>query len=407
MSKKIKDGYHKDYHKNGEILREGNILNSKKSGTWKFYDNYGVLEKEENYLKGKKDGYFVHFQKNRKIKDGVHKDNKIYECNKYIYKKSSTGYFQIGVERYREGKKHGEWEITFDKEGYVPRTETINYRKGKKHGEHIIRNIKGENNYINWNESFLTVYQNGKKDGSYIRRNSNNKILESGEYKDGKKHGEWILFSGGGKVQQRLFYKNGKKNGNCYFYKSFSDFSNDMTLPTPLFSDIGKYLDEIGVSIQHYTEGNRTHRIVDINFTIDFKDDKIHGLFIMNVTKQDNKKGKLYEIDFKNGKKHGFFMGFNLYNFTKTSQIQFKNGKIHGKCYYFNNEYIKKQTYKNDVIHGPYEESDKGPSGPRFIVKKGQYKNGKKEGIWKYYRDKVIELGETWEKGKLVDSKEY
>ena len=401
MSKKIIDGYHKDYHKNGEISKEGNLLNGKKSGTWKFYDNYGVLEKEENYLKGKKDGYFVHFKKNQKIKNGVHKDNKIYEYNKYIYDEESKRYDSpIRNERYREGKKHGLWKTHIEKKGHTPYTETINYRNGKKHGNSILEYSR---------ESYSTNYKNGQKNGVYLRINKyDGRTLESGFYKDNKRHGEWTMFTLNGELQQRLLYKNGKKNGKCFFYHSYYGEDSHNMRTSHDFLDVYEYMnhEEIHILelIKFYVGNNR---IIDTNLTIDFKDDQIHGLFIMNITNMNREEGKFCEINLRNGKRHGLYTLFNYHNFKKVYEHPYKNGMVHGTCYNYNNEYIKKETYKNNVKHGPYEESDKKPSSRRYIVEKGQYKNGKKEGIWKYYRDKVIKKGETWEKGKLIDSKKY
>ena len=367
------------------------------TGIWKFYDTYGVLEKEETYLKNKKDGYFTHKENNKIVKEGLHKDNKIYQCTKYIYdKESRTPEGLIREERYCKGKKHGKWKIYRDKKGYVPYSEIINYKDGKKHGKSILKSS---------NESYSTNYKNGKKNGDFLRLRdlylpSNGEIIESGFYKDDEKHGEWKLFDTKKRLQQRLWFKNGKKNGNCYIYDS-PDYQISRQFPNTY-----EYLEEIGIVgyIQHL---KNQYEIGDINYTIDFKDDKFHGIFIMNITNRMKKQGKMYEINFKNGKRHGSLSSFHYYNFRKESEQQYKNGMVHGTCYDYHNEYIKKSTYKNQELHGPYETSDKKPSGKRFIIEKGQYRNDKKDGVWKYYKDEVIQKGETWKKGKLIESKKY
>ncbi len=414
MSRKIIEGYNKYYHKNGEISKEGNILNGKRSGTWKFYDNYGVLEKEENYLKGKKDGYFVHFQRNKKIKDGTYRNNKIYESNikKYINENNETRY-----ESYREGKKHGQWKIDFHKKGTrQPYTETINYRNGKKHGENILEYHDGVR--ISYN------YKNGKKNGEYLRTErfehvitEEKKIVESGFYKDNKKSGEWILFSTDSEVQQRLLYKNGKKNGECFFYNSWYGKKERKIRVSHNFPKLSEFFNHEEVhKLELIDSYVRNRWIRDTKLTIDFKDDQIHGLFTMIVTNRMGEEGKLYEFNFNNGKRHGLSTCFHISHssyddFKKDRKSHYKNGKLHGKYYEYDNESVRESTYKNQELHGPYEWYDIEPSGERFTIEKGQYKNDEKDGIWKYYqypyKNKVIKKGETWEKGKLLDSKEY
>lgn len=79
-----------------------------------------------------------------------------------------------------------------------------------------------------------------------------------------------------------------------------------------------------------------------------------------------------------------------------TEEINYKNGMKEGEDNYYSPEGIllKKLLYKNDELQGPALHYDAFGN----IVIEGFYKDGKKHGLWKYYKDGKVVLEETYPK---------
>ena len=410
MSEKIIDRYHTGYHKNGEISKEGNLLNGKKSGTWKFYDNYGVLEKEENYLKGKKVGEFTIYDGKERIKFGSYRNNKLYEYTNRIF----SGNILTRIERYREGKKHGIWEIFWDVNG-IRKKENINFRNGKKHG------LSEE---ISPLRTIQTFYKNGIKHGKYKilqtlihgddYKKEYDKEVEIGFYKEGKKHGDWIKFDHlyaikkRKKIYEKYTYKNGKLDGECFFwFRNFSNLYDVHYKRNTYFENVYNHLKKMNL-LEYINESN-TSDINNTKVTINFKKDKLHGPSTVQIMNNNGRKGNLIEVNYKEGKKHGSFNFFTTV-YRKKREINYKNGKLDGKFLEYDiikGTLTRETNYKNGQKNGIYRNFD-FISGNHILIEEGNFKNDLYDGIWKYY-DEYGEIyrGETWKKGECVDKKKY
>jgi len=72
-----KDGFWKEFNKQGVLISEGNFDKGLRTGKWKLYYETGELVIEENYANGKMEGTFKSFYKNgRLISEGQYRDNK-------------------------------------------------------------------------------------------------------------------------------------------------------------------------------------------------------------------------------------------------------------------------------------------------------------------------------------------
>ncbi len=400
MSKKIIDGHHKDYHKNGEISKEGNILNGKKSGNWRFYDNYGVLEKEENYFKGKKDGQFTIYDKKRRIKFGSYRNNKVYEYTNQIFSDNRLE----RIERYREGKKHGIWEF-FSK---LFNRENIKFRNGKKHG--LSETIS------NGGVTTQTFYKNGVKHGNYkilqTFLSSSDKELEIGLYKEGKKHGQWSKFIyeyENKKIIESYTYKNGKLEGECFFwFSSYKDLFNVKRGSDMFYENVYDQLKKMNL-LDYIMNCKYTNKIRNTKVSINFKNNKLHGPSTVHITNQNVRSGNLIEVNFKDGKKHGSFNFFTT-SFKKIREINYKNGKLDGKSLEYEDlggTLRSENNYKNGLRDGIHREFDFIKES-HILREEGNFKKDKLEGVWKYYNSNgEIFRGETWKKNELVDEKDY
>jgi antitoxin component YwqK of YwqJK toxin-antitoxin module len=82
-----------------------------------------------------------------------------------------------------------------------------------------------------------------------------------------------------------------------------------------------------------------------------------------------------------------------------------KNG-IHKKWYSKSHNIEFVETYKDDILHGPWKSYYENGQ----IEEIGLYNNGKKDGLWKwyYYSPKnEIKREQTFKDGKLIDEVDY
>ncbi|MCC1483788.1 hypothetical protein [Winogradskyella immobilis] len=74
---KYKNGYYKEFYKDGTLKVEANYLDFQFSGEWKQYNANGILEWIVNYKEGYRNGNYSQYHKNGKLKtEGVHKNDK-------------------------------------------------------------------------------------------------------------------------------------------------------------------------------------------------------------------------------------------------------------------------------------------------------------------------------------------
>lgn len=80
----------------------------------------------------------------------------------------------------------------------------------------------------------------------------------------------------------------------------------------------------------------------------------------------------------------------------KSKEINYKNGEVHGQyTFWVNGIVLTKKNYKYGLLHGKSTENLQLTVDRVVKNKEGNYKNGKKEGIWKYYSYKGHVLLET------------
>lgn len=400
MSEKIKDGPFEKFHENGQISQRGFYVNGKKDGIFQFYDIYGVLEKQETYVDGIKNGNFYIKKNNKIIKEGTYEDNKLYGTwTKYVYDKKG---FISSIEQYLDGKKHGEWKIHCNKEGSNPYTEIINFKNGKKHGKNEIIYSDG---YLR----YFTHYKDGVKHGLYEHFTRGEKDIE-GTYKNGKKHGVWI------ESGKKETFKNGKKDGESTYIVN----TGLSRLNTFIFDELGvkSFIPEFRIGFTSRISNPFLYRV-----TLNYKNDKLDGLCV--VRRDEDEVGKNFlEKNYKNGLVHGTFKVYNT-TIHKLSQLEnYKNGLLDGKSFYYNTEWntremtdekriFKEVDYKNGKIHGTFKVYHFEylfilETYEINLIYEGNYKNGKLHGVVKKYNESgSIKRGETYNDGKLIDSKEY
>ena len=130
-NRRIKDGWYRSYHKNGEHKKIGTYKDNERDGKWSFFTDYGT-ETKGIYKEGKKwSGEFVLYYESGKVR---------YEEN-YVNgrrKGKSVFYDESGKVRYEEnyvdGKREGK-EVLYYESGTVK--QELNYVSGKKRAKRL------------------------------------------------------------------------------------------------------------------------------------------------------------------------------------------------------------------------------------------------------------------------------
>ena len=310
----IKNGFYKEYFKNGNLLTEkfyvngsilymtvysslGSILQIKtkpdENGFY-FVAEYFPESKVEsslyNYLNGKKHGFCIkRYAPNQMEFEGEYDNGKCIGVHKYWYS---------------NGKKE----------------RVINYAQDKYHGlvTFYFENgqIKSEGNYIN-----------GKKDGTHLEFFENGQLKYKGNYKNEKNNGLFESYYKNGQLKFQGNYLNGLETG---LHKRWYEYNGQL-------SEVRSYVNGKiqGKSTWYYENGNKDTESETINNTRTVITWHSNGTKIHQGTYIDNKKEGVHYEWYDNG--------------AKKSIGNYKNGKLHGsfKEWYSNGNLKFEKNYNN------------------------------------------------------------
>ncbi len=163
--KKLKEGEHIAYHKNGRIKETGKYLNGKKQGEWRKYDKKGITTLVTIF----ENGNLIFEQNPNTIEQFIS-----YHTNGRIKEQGMK----------RGGERDGEW-VLFSKRGKLLRK--TNFFRGDVISQNSTKVIN----------SFVTYHNNG-----YVK--------EEGILKMGQRDGIWKVYNNEGSHVETVTYANGK-----------------------------------------------------------------------------------------------------------------------------------------------------------------------------------------------------
>lgn len=400
------EGYWKAFYDNGLLKSEGNRKNFLLDSTWKFYNDRGILVQEINYLNDKKNGLKKVFEPDSgKIQSEEIFFNDIREgLSKYYMINGSIRYVP-----YVKGKENGLGKEV-NKDGVI--VSLITYKNGiLQREEKINRTDKAGKRQGIWktffeNEKLKTEarYVNDKLDGYYKEYNEKGDLIKTEKYVDGVLQVNPVELV---KMDlKKQFHPNGK-------VKSVG------TARQGVLEGYTRYYDSTGVLInaEQYKNGFRTAE--------GLYDEK--G-FQQGYWKEFYVTGELRgEGNYENGRKVGLWKFYHTNGQLEQIGKYNKKGKPDGdwKWYYESGNILREEFFDNGRPEGEMKEySDSG----RVITKgifvdgekdgfwflqdgdereEGNYKNGLKDGIWKFYysNGKISKTGkylEGVENGKFT-----
>ncbi len=412
------DGEYKEYFSGGQLSGMSQYSNNVLSGTFTTYYNNGQIKESGNYISGSLDGPSKEFYENGQLNtEGVYKkgandgewktyfDNgKLKSRSNYINKKQDgieENFYEEGPLKttytYKNGQLNGE-SVSYDKDqkpyakfkfSNNKLVSAIYFDKtGKQIGSSEIKNNRIEFDIFLADGTKTThrlLNENGEIDGTETSYYPSGKISEIAEYLDGEKNGLSTEYYQNGKKKSEQNMKNGKENGKFIKY-----FPNGQIEIEGWFEDGNEagywnYYNELGnLEIRNYMvngvlSGYKTEYYPNGSKSIEKKIYK--GL--LEEMKQYDSTGKLLIYD-----SFPQFTGKFLLLYPdgkKMQECNYVNGSFDGPLtgYYFDGSLEFIQYYKGGLLDSNYEAYE------YHHIKsiEGQYKAGKKTGLWKYYKD--------------------
>ncbi len=378
------EGYWKTYWENGNIKSEGNRKNFKLDSLWKFYNEKGEITSSITYLDGLKNG-----AKTTYFDDKIIVEN--YKLN--IKEGKYTEYYKSGNIKlstsFSEGFEDG-YHVEFTEDGRI--TSITKFRKG----------------FMLTNENINMFNEDGKKIGLWKEYypGEDYVIKNEGTYRDGEKDGYFKFYDATGNLEKIEKYVNGvftEDAPELAKYEIKTDYYPDGSPKV-----IGSYKDGLaeGVRREYSPDGKIVAAYI-------MSKGAVSGMGIIDET--GLRQGKWSDFH-ENGK----ILAEGLYeNSVRVGEWKFyhengaleqigsysKKGNSFGtwKWYYDDGTLRREETFVEGVPDGQMQEFDskggimvKGeysygePNGPWLSTvhgwrEEGEYVEGIKEGVWKFF----------------------
>ncbi len=308
------DGYVVEYHKNGNIFREGFNLNGQAVGEWKYYYANGALSSTRYYLENELHGELASYDK----------IGRVFEIADYFY-----GNF-AGIRTYDTNG------VLMNTYRLVDGTADLNYTdmNGKRSRSVIYSGgkLNGESNsyYPDGTLSIKGQYTDDKMDGEWFWYAEDGIVICSGRYDYGEREGTWKWFHDSGVLKISADYRDGQPNGPEKRYYRDGKLELERTVRNGEFHGTSTYYDPSGeIQLLRYYENG-----IQLGYSFLGKDGKPVAMIPFTSST------RTIEAKFKSG--------------VVSFYGEFQNGYDHGKIifYHSNGKLSQEYHFENDQPHG-------------------------------------------------------
>lgn len=196
-SKGRKIGQWKKVYGNGKVRYTGQFKNDKPIGTFLYYDTNGKLTTEITHsTDGHSSVCKMYYSDNKLRATGFYYDQLKDSLWVYYTEKTSRKALE---ERYKRGKRHGEWKVYFENEMVF---STITYANDLENGPWI-------EYYQDGGIHLSAYYVNGLLSGDYAELSVTGDTLSHGTYENGKRQGVWKNYGTDGKIERIEYIRDG------------------------------------------------------------------------------------------------------------------------------------------------------------------------------------------------------
>ena len=326
------NGEYKEFSTRGKLIETGYYQNNIKEGNVIKFINDGMLEGYQKNGKMIGEAVFTCKYENNNLKTRIHVKEKLIEGEKEDF--DIDGKLRSKISRSYDGKNITDTFETYG-EKFIEKGKKVNFKLDGKYQKFL-----ADTNILVEEKN----YKNGQLEGEYKEYSTRGKLIEIGTYQNGLKHGQFkqYTYDGvllgtyvAGKIKNENFsakYNNGTLKAEYKIERFDFDLGKISKISGKNYDEQGKLIKE---TIRTYEE----NKIID-NFT-KYEDGIIEKGTMINLQYEGNYK-KFFEA---------------------------------------NNILFEEKNYKNNVLDGEYKKY----SIEGNLEEKGQYVNGKQDGIWITY----------------------
>jgi len=375
------DSIYRSWYDNGELREEGFFKNNKQVNEWRYFYPTGQLMLVEKYVDT------VALVMDYFDKDGLQTVKNGEGVKEAFY---SNGALK---ERYHflNGYKHG----AFVENNIAGHTEVLgNYHFGLKNGTWIFRYYTGdlhkiatyqqnvlhghyENYYDNGQLNVIGKYENGLKDSIWTWFTNTGVIDMTGSFVQDSQHGDWVFNYPNGQCNYKGKFEMGKRTGIWVYYYPDASRHRQGSFKNDIEDGLWQTWYESGKLLM---EGNYNLGKEEGKWTNYWENGKIKNLGHFKKGELDGR----WESYYPNGNMN--ISGYYKKGLKEKQWVDYySNGKGRELVTY---KIVKKKSAVNkssefeSVKHGKYE----AYSSKDFkLTEEGNYKNGKKQGLWIAY----------------------
>lgn len=223
-------------------------------------------------------------------------------------------------------------------------------------------------------------YANDLPNGSYKIYNSQNTLIEEGEYEMGKRIGQVKQYFDNGEIHRIVRFKDGMKNGLSEKWHPNGNKAYEVTFKDDV---------EDGPFKDYFEDGTKSTEGT-------YKQGKFHGIIkVFYMTGQLQ-----FEAEFVANEKNGKYFGY-----FESGKVQYEGsyqvGKRHGSWteYYENGNVAVKSFYQKGMLHGAFTSYHENGQ----LHEQGNHENDTKDGEWlSFYEDGKPKSKGAYESGNKV-----
>ena len=378
------------YLKNGEPYYMGSLVNGKKEGKYKILGESGIVSGEFNYKNDEIDGIQKYYnQQGKLIEEKTFANGKLDGTRTQYY---SNGNIQL-VENYKNDKLNGistSYHVNGGKncegtylDGDLNGTLTCVFANGSKQSEatYKVDKIEGVASYYNEAGDLTSkiTFKNGERDGQSIQYYDGKLVKSQGEYSNGKGLDTYKYLYSNGATESEIFYVNGKIVKKI-FYNSNGQKSSEEYLDANEVSERLVYFDRNGTLYfeEKYKNGEykgATQYGETIAKPVEVAASK--KKFVMNTYD-----GMLLTDGLMDKGRNIGEWNYRYSNGVIRNKKNFVAGNLEGiaTIYFRNGDLSQIIHYKNDQLHGRYEDYDYGR-----LKNISNYINDVQQGPYQYF----------------------
>jgi antitoxin component YwqK of YwqJK toxin-antitoxin module len=249
----------------------------------------------------------------------------------------------------------------------------------------------------NYGKYVVVSFKAGKTEGLWKEYDMNGKLVSTGNYKNSKPDGVFIDYFGNGDIQKKTHYKNGKEHGKSITYdrdgkvkakQNYVDGKQDGKQEGP--AHIFGYKD---CRYVHYLKKGKPFGLWETKCRGKIVSSKDYVTDKEYTEKQYFKNEQLKRIkSYKNGRPHGEQKEYDIDGVLLKHYV-YDEGILLTKKIFFETGDPKLVEHRNldDERHGAFINYFENGN----TLSKGNYKYGKKDGIWSYYHENGNVRSET------------